>query len=253
MWELIQAEHRGALTALVNLEPKDLVLVSKDGDRVSVHSLLLALLSPLVAEMLSNAGMKTAISLPFPLSSLSALASMLQGRKGEENFEDLKEVAECLGISLQTIPSSLVKKEVQSSDNDDVQDDLDAKDDMMKEETMNIKVRAPHKRKRIYSESSSSESSDQDEGEDPGYVDTTKITTSTTKVNNRSKLQARWSSVGGNDTGDESNDFPIPAKPVSKMNKDETVAFTRKVLSHLCGPNQVRGDGELPACECTCP
>ena len=33
------------------------------------------------------------------------------------------------------------------------------------------------------------------------------------------------------------------------MNKDETVAFTRKVLSHLCGPNQVRGEGELPAWE----
>ena len=33
------------------------------------------------------------------------------------------------------------------------------------------------------------------------------------------------------------------------MNKDETVAFTRKVMSHLCGPNQVRGGGELPAWE----
>ena len=33
------------------------------------------------------------------------------------------------------------------------------------------------------------------------------------------------------------------------MNKDETVAFTRKVISHLCGPNQVRGEGELPAWE----
>ena len=33
------------------------------------------------------------------------------------------------------------------------------------------------------------------------------------------------------------------------MNKDETVAFTRKVMSHLCGPNQVRGEGELPAWE----
>ena len=33
------------------------------------------------------------------------------------------------------------------------------------------------------------------------------------------------------------------------MKKDETVAFTRKVLSHLCGPHQVRGEGELPAWE----
>ena len=33
MWELIQADHQGALTALVTRESKDLVLVSKDGGK----------------------------------------------------------------------------------------------------------------------------------------------------------------------------------------------------------------------------
>ena len=81
MWELIQADHQDALTALVTREPKDLVLVSEDGSRVATYTLLLALHSPFVAKLLPDAGLKTAISLPFPLASISALAHVLQGRQ----------------------------------------------------------------------------------------------------------------------------------------------------------------------------
>ena len=80
MWKLNMPEHQGALSALVTGEPKDLVLVSEDGSRVATYGLLLALHSPFVAKLLSDAGLKTAISLTFPLSSISALANVLQRR-----------------------------------------------------------------------------------------------------------------------------------------------------------------------------
>ena len=180
MWELIQPDHQGALTALVIREPKDLVLVSEDGGRVATHSLLLALHSPFVAKMLPDTGLKTAISLPFPLASISALASMLQGRQeGRDVVEGSKEVAACLGISLKTISSSSVKLEVQSGEEGEVEDDWEAKDEFVKEEAMEKhpavqkkKLKAPTKKKRSYVESSSGESSDQDEDDDPDYMDT---------------------------------------------------------------------------------
>ena len=100
MWELKTAEHQRSITSLLIHQPKDLVLLSNDEGRVAIQSLLMALNFPLLAEMLLETGLGTAISLPFPLSALSSLADVLQDRQGGHDDDD--------GVNcLQDVASSL--------------------------------------------------------------------------------------------------------------------------------------------------
>ena len=160
MWELKKAERQRSITSLLNREPKDLVLLSKDGGRVAIQSLLVALHSPLLAELLLETGLGTAISLPFPLSALSSLADVLQDRQGDhddgadvlqdkqgghdDGVDCLQDVAFSLGISLRAVTSKLVKREVQSDrdEEEDVQDNLDEKN---REEMIDKKSKAKTK------------------------------------------------------------------------------------------------------------
>ena len=146
MWELKTAERQRSITSLLNREPKDLVLLSKDGGRVAIQSLLVALHSPLLAELLLETGLGTAISLPFPLSALSSLADVLQDRQGghDDGVDCLQDVASSLGISLRAVTSKLVKREVQSDKDEEegVQDNLDEKN---REEMIDKKSKAKTK------------------------------------------------------------------------------------------------------------
>ena len=108
----MRPEHQFALAVLLNCElSKELTLISIEcGGRVVANSLLVALHSPLVAEMLFDAGLKTSISLPFPLSSISALVRVLEGELAEEErVGGLEELASCLGIAFKANSSYMVK------------------------------------------------------------------------------------------------------------------------------------------------
>ena len=190
MWELKTAERQRSITSLLNRELKDLVLLSNDGGRVTIQSLLLALNSPLLAQMLLETGLGTAISLPFPLSALSSLADVLQDRQGghDDGVDCLQDVASSLGISLRAVTSKLVKREVQSDkdEEEDVQDNLDEKN---KEEMIDKKPnvqKAKQKQKIRYVESSS-ESSDDDN--DPDYMDISNDTVKSVITNHLLKVQ----------------------------------------------------------------
>ena len=204
MWELKKAERQRSITSLLNREPKDLVLLSKDGGRVAIQSLLVALHSPLLAELLLETGLGTAISLPFPLSALSSLADVLQDRQGDhddgadvlqdkqgghdDGVDCLQDVAFSLGISLRAVTSKLVKREVQNDrdEGEDVQDNLDEQN---KEEMIDKKPnvqKAKQKQKIRYVESSS-ESSDDDN--DPDYMDISNDTVKSVITNHLLKVQ----------------------------------------------------------------
>ena len=146
----------------------------------------MALHSPLLAELLLETGLGTAISLPFPLSALSSLADVLQDRQGDhddgadvlqdkqgghdDGVDCLQDVAFSLGISLRAVTSKLVKREVQSDRDkeEDVQDNLDEK---IKEEMIDKKpkVQKANQKQKIKYVESSSESCDDDN--DPDYMD----------------------------------------------------------------------------------
>ena len=160
MWELKKAERQRSITSLLNRELKDLMVLSNDGGRVAIQNLLIALNSPLLADMLLETGLGTAISLPFPLSALSSLADVLQDRQGDhddgadvlqdkqgghdDGVDCLQDVAFSLGISLRAVTSKLVKREVQSDrdEEEDVQDNLDEKN---REEMIDKKSKAKTK------------------------------------------------------------------------------------------------------------
>ena len=175
MWVISTPHHQQVITSLIGKLSKDLILVGKCGGRVACHSLLLALSSPMMAEMLAEVGEKTTISLPFPLPSLSALACILQGRQVGERVAGLEEAAASLGISLK--PGELVKMEVPSGEEDHANDWEAKEEDFVKEEppekkVVPIKKAKPRPQKRKPIESSSDESSD-DDTNDPDFWDTT--------------------------------------------------------------------------------
>ena len=176
MWVISTPHHQQMVTSMIGQLSKDLVLVGKCGGRVACHSLLLALSSPMMADMLAEVGEKTSISLPFPLPSLSALACVLQGRQVGERVPCLEEAAASLGISLK--PGELVKMEVPSGE-EDYGNDWEAKEEeFVKEEPPEkkmapIKKTKPRPKKRKPIESSSDESSD-DDTNDPDFWDTKK-------------------------------------------------------------------------------
>ena len=83
MWEDMTRMHKKSLTSLFSRGSKDLVLVAECGGRVKVHAHLLALHSPMVANLLGEVDVEGgcgAIFVPLPLSSITSLASMLLGR-----------------------------------------------------------------------------------------------------------------------------------------------------------------------------
>ena len=175
MWVISSPHHQQMITSMIGQLSKDLVLVAQCGGRVACHSLLLALSSPIMADLLAEIGGKTSISLPFPLSSLSALACVLQGRQVGERVSGLEEAVVSLGITLKL--GELVKMEIPSG-GEDFGDDWETKEeDIVKQEPHEKKVTIikkskprPKKRKQKF-ESSSEESSDDDD-DDPDFFDT---------------------------------------------------------------------------------
>ena len=92
--------HKQSVSNLMSRGPTDLVLVSDCGAKVASHSLLIALNSPKMAQLLSETETNTAISLPFPISIVSALASALISRQKGKGVEGLEEAAAFLGIQI---------------------------------------------------------------------------------------------------------------------------------------------------------
>ena len=85
--------HKQSVSNLISKGPTDLVLVSDCGSKVASHSLLIALNSPKMAKLLLETETNTAISLPFPISIVSALASALISRQKGKGVEGLEEAA----------------------------------------------------------------------------------------------------------------------------------------------------------------
>ena len=108
MWEGLTRLHQKALLSLFGHGAKDLLLVGNCGGRVKVHSHLLALHSPLAASLLDEmgGGEGSAISLPLPLASLTALANLLQGR--QQVGEGVEVAVQLLGIPASSQDRGLV-------------------------------------------------------------------------------------------------------------------------------------------------
>ena len=178
MWENLGKEHQKAMISLLGAGPKDLILVSECGGRVGTHRLLLALHSPVVADLLllqDVDGEKTAISLPFPLSSVVALANALQERQGGGRRKEVKELAGFLGIDLK--PEESVKTELFSDEAEMENDFLVKFEEEEEKKPFNktkfyTKIKASPNIKTDYDNRSTDESSDEDDN-DPDFVSPT--------------------------------------------------------------------------------
>ena len=91
--------HAQSLVSLVRHGVPDSSLVSSQcGGRVDTYSLLLAIHSPLLAELLVQVGDGVVgITLPLPLVTLRGLVALLQG-EDEKVTKEMKEAADALGI-----------------------------------------------------------------------------------------------------------------------------------------------------------
>ena len=199
MWENLGKEHQKAMISLLCAGPKDLILVSECGGRVGTHRLLLALHSPLVADLLllqDVDGEKTAISLPFPLSSVVALTNALKERQGGGRRKEVKELAGFLGIHLK--PEESVKMELVSDEAEMENDFLDresgelVKFEEEEEKKPFNKTKFYTKTKRSpniktdYDNGSTDESSDEDDN-DPDFVTPTTTPVKSSKNQNLSE------------------------------------------------------------------
>ena len=125
--------HKQSVSNLMSRGPTDLVLVSDCGAKVASHSLLIALNSPKMAQLLSETETNTAISLPFPISIVSALASALISRQKGKGVEGLEEAAAFLGIQMQIEAKERLKVEV-TGDDEEEQVHMECEDGEVKEE-----------------------------------------------------------------------------------------------------------------------
>ena len=117
-----------------------------------VHSNLLALHSPVAASLLEEVGGVEgfAISLPLHLSSVTALASLLQGRNvlGEE----VRDAVACLGISWHPGPNKIecgVKKEALSGQSSEDEDKWVKNGPKRSSKTPNMKEEKPKKEEKF--------------------------------------------------------------------------------------------------------
>ena len=99
MWGPATALHAQSLVSLLQRGVPDSSLVSSlCGGRVSTHSLLLAIHSPLLAGLLGQVGEgRVGITLPLPLVTLRGMVALLQGEGGGVTRE-VEEAAADLGI-----------------------------------------------------------------------------------------------------------------------------------------------------------
>ena len=123
--------HKQSVSNLMSRGPTDLVLVSDCGAKVASHSLLIALNSPKMAKLLSETETNTAISLPFPISIVSALASALISRQKGKGVEGLEEAAAFLGIQIQIEAKERLKV---TGDDEEEQVHMEYEDGEVKEE-----------------------------------------------------------------------------------------------------------------------
>ena len=78
---------------------------------MEVASLLLAIHSPVLATLLKDGG--NGISLPFPIQEIRAIVRLMQGMDGEQEIQEVGEVAQLLGITLlenKVLSSSQIKR-----------------------------------------------------------------------------------------------------------------------------------------------
>ena len=108
MWGTVTAPQAASLVGLLRQQRRSCTLVATCGGRVPVHTLLLALHSPLLAEVLEELD-EQAISLPLTLHTLTQLVSSMYGDRGGVDRE-VEEAASWLGISLDGL--KVGKKEV---------------------------------------------------------------------------------------------------------------------------------------------
>ena len=115
MWGTNAPLHAKKIVSLIQLGLPDCTLVSsKCGGQVSCHSLLLALHSPLLAELLQHAGGRkkeaglmgqviqgeVGLTLPLPLNTIKGLVALFQGEVGEVKKE-VKDAVDFLGMGMQ--------------------------------------------------------------------------------------------------------------------------------------------------------
>ena len=151
MWEVLTTNHRRALTSFLGQGPKDLVLISDCGGLVRVHSHLLAFHSPLVANLLKEVGGEgSAISLPLRIASVTALASLLQGRY--VSGEELGDAVACLGILWHPGQSKIesgVKKEALSGQSSEEEETWERNRPRRSSKTPNMLEGKPKKEERL--------------------------------------------------------------------------------------------------------
>ena len=181
MWENLTKQHQRSLTSLHGGGAKDLLLVGDCGGRVGTHRLLLALRSPLVADLLLDVGdVGAAISLPFPLSSISALADAMQGRQGDGKNQEFQDVADCLGFVLNSEERFKMESlsDVDQPDDDfwesatngDVKHEENEHKEYLSRTKLCENIKEKQNIERDYDDGGSSDLSSGDEDNDPNFV-----------------------------------------------------------------------------------
>ena len=205
-------DHKQLVSTLISRGPKDMEMISDCGTKVSSHSLLLALHSPKMAKLLLETEADTAISLPFPISIVSALASALKSRQKVKWVEGLEEAAVCLGIQIQVESQEGVKMETGDEDGQLHMDyeDGEVKEEARGEEENELSLpngeetvkhqtdktpeeRMLNKSAKVQSNEGSSEESSDDDEDDPDYSNSSpKKFPDTTNLKSTSKAKKNY-------------------------------------------------------------
>jgi len=86
--------------SLIKFQKKDIALVSSCGGKVEMHSLLLALYSPLLARLLEgHQGHAGGVTIPFPIKTINRLVDMMYGASLSKD-QEVEEAAKWLGINI---------------------------------------------------------------------------------------------------------------------------------------------------------
>ena len=154
----------------------------------------MALHSPLLAAALQDAGEKTAISLPFQLSSLVALVDLISGRHCAGASRELQSLASCLGIDLKSEDNIKMELVSELEETDDHHSDLkhaDLKREETEEKVQNSRVQAFDEEESNFFEARDSDESSEEDDNDPDFVTNTSSPTKPRKRTNISEGSKR--------------------------------------------------------------
>jgi len=176
MWGPPTAQQVRGVLRVVKQQPRDSLLVAACGGRLSAHSLLLALHSPILADLLGEEG-RQAVSLPLDMDTVTSLVTFMYGGKVDWGWE-VEEAARWLGMA---VKDQGLKMEVMESADEEEEDKFfrEREGDHVKMEdheakhalTKSYSVKSsPQKRKAFELSSEDDDSSDEDE-EDPDYFE----------------------------------------------------------------------------------